>query len=141
MTYEQYIRDPRFKVFGVGYQIDDGDKEYLSNEQHPGIVDEFIHDIFTPENDHTMVAHNAHFDGAILSWYYGAQAKTYWCTQAMSRALWNQRSASLKQLCISCYPEDDWQTVGITQLSPGSNSPLSWQLSKAPQTSAQSRLN
>lgn len=108
MTYEEYIRDPRFKVFGVSIKIDDGDIRYYSNEHPLGKTpEEILREIFTPGNDHTMIAHNTMFDGAILSWYYGLAAGTYWCTQAMSRALWNQRSSSLKQLCKSCYPDDE----------------------------------
>lgn len=107
LTYEQYIRDPRFKVFGVGIKIDDNPTQYYSNETHPGSVEQALNEIFTPGNDHTLVAHNMLFDGAVFSWYYGLSAKTYWCTQAMSRTIWNQRSSSLKQLCISCYPNDE----------------------------------
>jgi len=106
-TYEQYITDERFKVFGVGIKIDDGETNYYSNEalNRPRPAD-VLAEIFTPGNDHTLVAHNALFDGAILSWHYGLEAARYWCTKMISKAIWNQRSAGLEQLCISCFPDD-----------------------------------
>ena len=103
MTYEQYLRDPRFKVFGCAIKVDSQPTAYKRGNE----LTEYLEELFHVGNDHTMVAHNALFDGAILSWYYKLSAARYWCTQAMSRAIWNQRSSSLKQLCISCYPDDE----------------------------------
>lgn len=102
MTYEQYFRDPRFKVFGCAIKENNNPAVYRRGNE----LTEYLNDTFTPDNNHTMVAHNALFDGGILSFYYNVRASKYWCTQAMSRALWNQRSTSLKQLCINCYPDD-----------------------------------
>lgn len=103
LTYEEYILDPRFKVFGCSIKIDDGDTLWYSGDALTGK----LHEIFAPGNDHIAVAHNMMFDGAILSWYYGLAAGAYWCTQRMSKAIWNQRPASLAALCTSCYPKDE----------------------------------
>lgn len=107
MTYEEYIFDPRFKVFGVGIKINDEPSTYYSNRVNPNTVGAVLRKLFHEGNDHTVIAHNMMFDGAILSWYYKLSAARYWCTQAMSRGLWNQRSSSLEQLCKSCYPTDE----------------------------------
>ncbi|QIB67127.1 3'-5' exonuclease family protein [Kineobactrum salinum] len=103
LTYEEYILDPRFRVFGGSIKIDDGPTKWYSSAE----LEKVLNEIFTPGNGHTMVAHNAMFDGAILSWFYGLAAARYWCTQRMSKAIWNQRSASLEALCVSCYPDDE----------------------------------
>lgn len=103
MTYVKYIMDERFNPFGVGIKIDDGETEWVSRDQ----TEEAICDTFPDGNDHTLVAHNCMFDGAIISWRYKRRAARYWCTQRMSNAIWAQRSASLEQLCISCYPDDE----------------------------------
>jgi len=103
-TYEEYIHDPRFKPFGFSYQIDDGDRYWIDGDER---IERTLKTLFAPGNEHTMIAQNALFDGAILSWYYGLAAKRYQCTKMMSKALWPQRSSSLKQLCISCYPDDE----------------------------------
>ena len=102
-TYEEYIFDPRFKVFGFSYKIDKGETEWVG-QRH---ARDAANDLFPQGNDHTMVAHNCLFDGFVLSRHYGLAAERYICTQMMSQGLWNQRRASLEQLCISCYPDDD----------------------------------
>ncbi len=102
MTYEQYIRDQEFKVHGVGIKVN-ADKTIYYPEKD---VKDVLHSIFTPGNDHTMIAHNTMFDGAVLSWYYGLRAERYWDTQGMSKAIWAQCSASLEQLAIRLFPDN-----------------------------------
>lgn len=102
LTYEQYIRHEKFKVHGVGIKIDQGPTTYYPEHE----VRQILESIFTPNNKHTLIAHNVKFDGAILSWYYGLRAATYYCTQAMSRALWNQSSSGLGSLAERLWPDD-----------------------------------
>lgn len=102
MTYEQYIRDERFRVHGLSYKVNDGETFYV----YGGMVRDTLRDLFPGGNDNIMIAHNAMFDGAIASWVYGVKAKKYYCTEAMSRALWNQRSANLETTAESCFPDD-----------------------------------
>lgn len=103
LTYEQYIRDERFKIHGVGIKVDNNPPVYYRDRDVEAVLRE---EFFTPGNDHTMICHNTLFDGTVLSWYYGLRAQTYYCTQAMSRALWNQSSSSLEALCRRLWPDD-----------------------------------
>jgi len=103
MTYEQYLRDERFRIHGMGYKVNDQATEYVYGEQ--AIIDTCA-ELFPDGNTNVSIAHNALFDGAILEWRLGFQAHQYFCTQAMSRMLWNQRESSLEQLAISCFPDD-----------------------------------
>ncbi|MGH1373587.1 MAG: DNA polymerase [Cellvibrionaceae bacterium] len=101
MTYEEYINDPRFKAHGVGIKIDDGPEEYFDTD-----IATVLSKIFVPGNNHTLLCHNALFDGAILSWYYGLRAERYYCTQAISRAMFAQSPASLASLAERVFPND-----------------------------------
>ncbi len=108
-TYETYIRDPEFKVHGVGIKIDAGKTNYYPERDVQAVLTE---EIFLRGNDHTMLAHNTPFDGAILSWYYGLRAAKYYDTQGMSQALWAQGSASLASLCRRLWPTDKTKRKG-----------------------------
>jgi DNA polymerase bacteriophage-type len=108
LTYEQYIGHEDFYVHGVGIKIDDGPTNYYDDHDTAFVLKE----LFAPNNDHTLIAHNAFFDGAVLSWYYGLGAATYYCTQAMSRALWNQRKHGLADLAVSLWPKNKKKRKG-----------------------------
>lgn len=108
MTYEQYIRDPEFKVHGVGIKIN-GEKTVYYPEAD---VKSALHELFTPDNDITLIAQNTMFDGAILSWYYGLRAARYWDTQGMSKAIWAQCSASLGEMAARLFPDDPTMRKG-----------------------------
>lgn len=104
MTYEEYIRDGRFKVHGVGIKIDTKPEYYFYGSDAQ--IKAHLATIFTPNNPHTMLCHNTLFDAAILCWHYNLRAQTYYCTQSMSQALWAQSSASLDQLAKRLFPDD-----------------------------------
>jgi len=108
LTYEQYIRDPRFRVHGVGFKVNDQPVEYVYGDAIAGRLQQ----LFPPGNSHVLIAHNILFDGAILAWVYGLHAGAYYCTEAMSRMLWNQRSASLESLAKSCFPDNKLKRKG-----------------------------
>jgi len=102
LSYEEYIFHPEFYVHSVGVKInDETTRYYADNEVRPA-----LRELFFPGNPHTLICHNLMFDGAILSWYYGLAAKTYWCTQCMSRGLWPQERTSLEQLAIRLWPDN-----------------------------------
>ena len=82
MTTEQYIRDPRFKAFGCCIKMYDV----------PGIVWVTHTDLADTFNaidwsETAVLAHNAQFDIAILSWVYGAKPCFVFDSLSMARAL------------------------------------------------------
>jgi DNA polymerase I-like protein with 3'-5' exonuclease and polymerase domains len=93
MTTEEYIRDPRFEVVGVGVKVGKGETEWASGtmEQLGKYLRRFDWD------NSMMLAHNTMFDGAILSWHFDIQPKALADTMHMARALHGvESSASLK---------------------------------------------
>jgi len=83
LTTEQYIRHPQFKAFGLAYK-DLADEEppiWVSHDDIPAWVESI------DWNTTAVVAHNAQFDVAILSWVYGAKPCFVFDTLSMARAL------------------------------------------------------
>ena len=70
MTTEEYVRDPRFEVIGVGIKVNDGVTEWASGD-HEELADFLAQ--FDWENS-MVLAHNTKFDGAILAWHFGINA-------------------------------------------------------------------
>ncbi len=109
MTYERYIRDPKFQVFGVGIKIDASKTYWIHGDTE---VRTHLEKLFFKGNKHTMLAHNCKFDGAILSWYFGLAAERYLCTMDMARAVWPTLSASLKNVTMRIWPNDPTKWKG-----------------------------
>lgn len=81
MSMVEYVRDPRFKVFGAGIALGDENPRWLS-----GL--DFTEVMFTGKwSDVIVVGHNIKFDGFILSEKYGVQPKGWIDTKGMSRAV------------------------------------------------------
>jgi hypothetical protein len=83
LTTEQYIRDPRFKAFGIGVK-EFGSSEpavWITHDDIPAWVES------VDWSDTGVLAHNAQFDVAILSWVYGARPKLILDSLSMGRAL------------------------------------------------------
>jgi len=82
MTTEEYIRDDRFKAFGIGWK-EYGDKtsHWVTHESIPQWVDSI------DWSRTAVLAHNAQFDVAILSWVYGANPSFIFDSLSMARAL------------------------------------------------------
>lgn len=82
LTTEEYVRDPRFEVIGVGAKLNDEATEWFS-----GTHDE-MRAWLARYNwaDHFVLAHNAIFDAAILTWHYGIRPKAWLDTLSMARA-------------------------------------------------------
>ena len=83
MTTEEYVRDPRFKAWGLCY------KE-VGTEEHPVWVrsDRIRRWAVSIDWSRTAVlAHNAQFDVTILSWVYGIKPAFIFDTLSMARAL------------------------------------------------------
>jgi DNA polymerase I-like protein with 3'-5' exonuclease and polymerase domains len=83
VTTEEYIRSLEFEVIGVSVKVDDAPAEWFSGtkEQTKRFLDRFNWD------DAVAVAHNAMFDMAILSWFFGIRPKRIADTLSMARAL------------------------------------------------------
>lgn len=83
MTTEEYVRDPRFKAWGMCAKL-------LGNEMPPVWVRRCELQSWVNEIDWSttaVLAHNAQFDVTILSWVYGAQPCFIFDTLSMARAL------------------------------------------------------
>jgi DNA polymerase len=95
ITTEEYIRDPRFQVIGVGVKVNDDKTEWFTGTH--GKIKEFL-----AQYDWTnsaVLAHNMMFDGAIMSWRFGIRPKVLFDTLCMARAIHGvEKSASLKAL-------------------------------------------
>ena len=117
MTTEQYIRDPRFKAFGC----------CVKTYGVPGIVwvtHADLPDFFaTVDWSKTAVlAHNAQFDVAILSWVYGVKPCFIFDSLSMARALRGVEAGnSLAKLAdeFGLPPKGNavHSTAGMTELS------------------------
>ena len=82
MTTEEYIRSPKFKAFGIGVK-------FLGEEGSMWIphakIPKFLKRIDWSQT--ALLAHNAQFDVAILSWVYGVKPAFIYDSLSMARAL------------------------------------------------------
>jgi DNA polymerase len=83
VTTEEYVRSPEFEVIGVAVQEDDGEPVWFSGDA------EAMHQFLAQYDwgNSLALAHNAAFDGAILSWVFGLSPKGWLDTLSMGRAL------------------------------------------------------
>lgn len=83
ITTEEYVRSPEFEVIGVSVQVDDAEPVWFSG----GMVET---EHFLKQYDWSnsfALAHNAMFDGAIMSWLFNIRPKGWLDTLSMARAL------------------------------------------------------
>ena len=82
MTTEEYIRSPRFKAFGIGVKFrgEEGSM-WIPHSKIP----KFLKRIDWSQT--ALLAHNAQFDVAILSWVYGIKPAFIYDSLSMARAL------------------------------------------------------
>ena len=83
LTTEEYIRDKKFEVIGVGLKVNDEETEWFSGgrEETKEWLSQFDWD------NAFVLAHNNMFDGAILSWYFNIHPKVLFDTLCMARAI------------------------------------------------------
>lgn len=82
MTTEEYVRDKRFKAFGVGVKtFGEDDAVWISHADLPAF---FAHIDWKKT---AVLAHNAQFDVSIMSWIYGAKPAFIYDSLSMARAL------------------------------------------------------
>ena len=83
VTTEEYVRSDRFQVIGVAVKVNDEQTEWFS-----GTFEETAEFLAGFEwSDHFVLAHNAMFDAAILSWRFGQRPKAWLDTLSMARAV------------------------------------------------------
>lgn len=83
LTTEEYVRSPEFQVIGVAVKVNDQPAEWFS-----GTLEETAEFLAQYDWDnHFVLAHNAMFDAAILSWVFGQKPKAWLDTLSMARAL------------------------------------------------------
>jgi DNA polymerase len=81
LTTEEYIRDERFQVIGVGIKINEGETEWYTGSQ----AGDALSKINWKES--ALLCHNTQFDGGILSFRYGIVPSLYLDTLSMARAI------------------------------------------------------
>lgn len=93
ITTEEYIRDPRFEVIGVGIKVNNNATEWASGTREE--LKEYLDSFNWKEA--MVLAHNNMFDGAILSWVFNIIPRMFADTLCMSRAIHGvEDSASLR---------------------------------------------
>ena len=95
LTTEEYIRDERFAVHGVGMKVNDEASFYIWTD-----IAGFLKSI--DWSSAYVLCHNTRFDGAILSWRYGIRPKFLLDTMSMARAVFPHESSSLANLSKLC---------------------------------------
>jgi DNA polymerase len=81
-TTEEYIRDKRFEVIGVGTKVNDSKTEWFSGSHID--IQKYLSTL--PWDDSQLLCHNTLFDGSILAWKFGIKPKFYLDTLCMGRA-------------------------------------------------------
>lgn len=91
-----YIRDPQFKVHGVGIKIGTGKTKWYHGEEN---IRKALDEINWTKS--ALICHHTQFDGAILAWHYGIIPAFYYDTMSMTRGLHNEVSrASLEKIAL-----------------------------------------
>lgn len=83
LTTEEYIRDDRFQVIGVGIKIEAGETYWVTGSHSD--IQEALNKI--DWKDSALLCHNTQFDGGILSFRYGIIPSLYLDTLSMARAI------------------------------------------------------
>jgi len=93
MTTEEYVRDPRFEVIGLGVKRNNEETEWASGTHEQ--IKEYLQSF--DWSDTMLLCHNTMFDGAILNWVYDIRPRVYADTMCIARAIHGvETSASLR---------------------------------------------
>lgn len=122
MSMFEYVRDERFKAFGLSYAIDDGKVEWVTAADIP----DFLATI--PWDKTSLWAHNSKFDGFILAEKWGIGPYQYGCTKALSKAINGKlvRNHRLETLALhyGLVPKGKMNTKGLSELTPAQEAEL-----------------
>jgi len=106
MSTVQYVNHSDFKVWGVGIKVEDNETEWYNEEETPAILEQIDWD------NTALVCHNTLFDAYILTQYFGYKPAYYYDTAAMSRGLYPNMSAALKNCVKREFPNDETMRKG-----------------------------
>lgn len=81
MSMVEYVRDARFKVFGVGVAYLGEKPRWISAADIPAWVKS------VNWADTALIGHNVRFDGSIIAWHYGVKPALWIDTMGMSRGV------------------------------------------------------
>ena len=101
MTTVQYVNHPDFKIWGVGLKFNEGDTEWFGEDQYQEALEQI------PWDETAVVCHNTLFDAYILTQYLGFYPAYYYDTASLSRGVYPNQSARLKDVAIRCFPNDE----------------------------------
>ena len=94
-TTEEYIRDKRFEVIGVGVKINNSAANWFSGTHEE--IQSYLKGLDWKNS--ALLCHNTMFDGAVLKWIFKLTPKYYLDTLCMARALHGvEAGGSLKAL-------------------------------------------
>lgn len=79
MTTEEYVRDPRFEIIGVGVKINNQPATWYAGSEPAKFLRSLDY------SKMAILAHNTVFDGAILSWHMGIKPRLWLDTLSMAR--------------------------------------------------------
>lgn len=115
----EYIRDSRFKAFGMGVAINDGKITWISGLQIANFCSRIANEIGWPNI--ALVGHNVKFDGMILREIYGCVPGQFIDTKGMSRGVLG-KSVKNHSLAIiaehfGMQPKGTMKTDGVVELT------------------------
>jgi DNA polymerase len=116
LTTEEYVRDLRFKIHGMGIKKDDEATVWVPGEDVPEYLATLNFD------NAAILCHHTHFDGLILSHHHEVKPRYWFCTMSMSRALVQKtKGHSLKDLSalFGLPPKGELKTLGKLILTEG----------------------
>jgi len=114
MTTEEYVRSEQFEVIGVSAQVDDAEPVWFTGTMGETYL--FLKALQLDQ--HMVLAHNAQFDGAILTWLFDIKPKKWLDTLSMARAIHGTEvGGSLKKLAeyydVGVKGEEVVQALGL----------------------------
>lgn len=111
MTMLEYVQDPRFKIQGIGIRIDYPHLDKYGEQKYYRDVNEAVA-VLKSLDKWVMVGQNTKFDGYCLHYHHDVHATVYADTRSMSKGLWPFESASLKNLVIRLWPDNEIMRKG-----------------------------
>src|SRR5574340_1011651 len=95
LSTSEYIRDPRFEALMVGVKVGRRPRKVIPG---PKIGAELAK---VDWKTHSLLCHNTHFDGLILSHHYKIVPRRYYCSLSMARGLHsNEIGAGLDEVAV-----------------------------------------